>query len=441
MSTAAPEDLIRRRRRKRPRRLRSVDLPSDLYPATLAGLYESTSASSDQGVVSGGRSTSSADGDSGLAMSLLSTEWVERPLPPMSVLATVQTGKSGGGSDRGSGGRNATTAAGPDCSPLLTDFLKSIGFAAGADGNDNDAQAEEGGALINKGHTDDGGKDDEAGSQNEGPVDTTVDTPPPPATGSVMPEIEPIDDPNRSTLTAGQHKRYLQLWTELRAPSSLGAGSTMNSSGKTTPKNITPREREFRSLDKIARQEWAAYGQAMAEFQRRNADRFLLGFREKEGGSSGSSSGIGTGRSASDFVQSAAATKNKRMTNQSDDGTAKVYGGCVQEVSLQGMAAVEMGSHGDGGARRRWQASGVFDTKSYSAQIVHSTPPDGVARMDRDWVDKLSSPGTTESLHPHFASPRGNFELSSPESISCDGTAARLAREHNVDVVMTADSH
>lgn len=437
MSTAAPEDLIRRRRRKRPRRLRSVDLPSDLHPATLAGLYESAS-SEQQAVVSGGTSTS-ADG-SGLTMSLLSTEWVERPLPPMSVLATVQTGRSGGGGS-GSGGNAAT--AGPDCPPLLTDFLKSIGVGVGADGNNNDVQAKEGDALINKGHFDDGGKD-ETGSQNEGPTKSVeaasaaANTPPPASTTSVMPEIEPIDDPNRSTLTVGQHKRYLQLWTELRAPSSLGAGGSMNSSGKTTPKQVTPREREFRSLDRIARQEWAAYGQAMAEFRRRNADRFLLGFRDKE--ESTSSSSIGGGSSAYEFVQSAAAAKSKRSANQRDGLMAKVYGRCVQEVSLQDMAAVEMGSHGDGSTRRRRQASGAFDTKSHSAQIVHSTPSDRVARMNRDWLDKLSSPETTEPLHPLPISPESNSELSSPKSISHDDIAERLARENNVDVVMTAET-
>ena len=386
-------------------------------------------------------------------MSLLSTEWAERPLPPMSVLATVQTSKSGGGGSGSGTGSGNTATAGPDCPPLLTDFLKSIGVGVGgnADGNNIGAQAKEGGTSGSNFDNDDGKNTTNENVDEAAPAAAKTCTPQTStSTASVMPEIEPIDDPNRCTLTAGQHKRYMQLWTELRSPSSLGGGGSMtNGSGKATHakhKQVTPREREFRSLDRVVRQEWAEYGQAMAEFRRRNADRFLLGFREKEGGgacSSGGGSGDGTGSSASEFVQSAAAAaKNKRRTNHSDDdGTAnKVYGGCVQEVSLQGMAAVEMGSHGDGGARRRRQVSGVFDTKAYSAQIVHSTPSDGVARVDRDWMDKLSSPDTTESLHPHPASPRGHSELSSPNSISRDGTAARLAREHNVDVVMSAET-
>ena len=204
MSTAAPpEELIRRRRRKRPRRLRSVDLPPDLHPATLAGLYE---PSSERGALGGGTSTGTgADGGSGLAMSLLSTEWAERPLPPMSVLATVQTSKSGGGGSGSGTGSGNTATAGPDCPPLLTDFLKSIGVGVGgnADGNNIGAQAKEGGTSGSNFDNDDGKNTTNENVDEAAPAAANNPPPTPASTTSVLPEIEPIDDPNRSTLTAG----------------------------------------------------------------------------------------------------------------------------------------------------------------------------------------------------------------------------------------------
>jgi len=454
MST--PEDLIRRRRRKRPRRLRSVELPPDLDPATLAGLYEP----SEEGY--GGDGADAARMTTTMTTLLSAGEWAERPLPPMSVLATMQTGRSNGDAEAAAAG----TANGPDCPPLLADFLKSIGVDASASGaTPSEVGGSDGARAAGDGDGSNVAGEDAAGRTEPQSEDATKPAPPPgavaaevgAATSPAMPEeVEPIDDPDRSTLTAGQHQRYIQLWAELRSQSSSGGGGRMgiigSSSGSgsgttksSSPQVAPPREREFRSLDKAVRQEWAAYAQAVEEFRRRNVDRFLLGFHSESGGdgddgaeSRPNSNKDTTGSSASEFVQAAAAKSKRTATQRSEGGNAKTYGRCIQEVSLQQMAAAETGPP-SGRRRQRYGSRDMFDMKSYSAQIVQSTSSDGVARMDREWLDKTSLSNGAVSLRP-VSSSGGNSMASSIKAISQDELAAKLAREHNVDVVMPADT-
>ena len=106
MSTPEGElALRRRRRRKRPRRLLSVELPT--AGDASANLYEEPSEG----------------GGSAMMLSLLSTEWMERPLPPMAVLAALPSTAAGRGGGAGGGGA-AAIATGPECPPLLVDFLR-----------------------------------------------------------------------------------------------------------------------------------------------------------------------------------------------------------------------------------------------------------------------------------------------------------------------------
>ena len=431
MSTPEGEPALRRRRRrKRPRRLSSVELPTEA-DASANNLYEEPS-----------------EGGS-MMLSLLSTEWMERPLPPMAVLAALPATDRGGG---GAGGGSAAT--GPECPPLLVDFLKSIGVVGKGDDRAGGAQREdmlgtsaadgEGGNMVNgtapaataaaaaREEEEGVGRDDgetangvqkpaaAAAEEMEGCPGEAADAA---AASATEVGVEPIDDPNNSTLTSGQHARYLQLW------------SSSSSS------------REFRSLDQAVRKEWAAYVAAVAEFRRRNVGRFLLGFARREGdtGNGGGGGGGGGGASASNFVEAAAALRQSSVSGNTN--SAKVYGAkCVQEISLQGVAAAtEMSPHA-GSKRRRKQNGGstggarAFDTKSYSVQIVHSTPSDGVGQMRRDWAADQSSLSST-SLRPATSPRRNNparASASSIQPIAQDDMAARLASEHGVDAVMTA---
>ena len=418
MSTPEGElALRRRRRRKRPRRLASVELPTEADAS--ANLYEDPSEGSS------------------MMLSLLSTAWMERPLPPMAVLAALPPTNRGG-----------AVAGGPECPPLLVDFLKSIGVVGNGDDRVGGAQREdmlgtsaadgEGGNMANgtapaataaaREEEEGAGRDDgetangvqkpaaaAAEETEEGPGEAADAA----AASATEVGVEPIDDPNSSTLTSGQHARYLQLW----------ASSSSS--------------REFRSLDQAVRKEWVAYVAAVAEFRRRNVGRFLLGFARREGDSGGG----GGGASASNFVEAAAALRQSSVGG--NNNSAKVYGAkCVQEISLQGVAAAteQMSSHSS--KRRRKQNGGstagarAFDIKSYSARIVHSTPSNGVGRLRRDWAADQSSLSST-SLRPATSPRRNNparASASSIQPIAQDDMAARLASEHGVDAVMTADT-
>ena len=419
MSTPEGElALRRRRRRKRPRRLLSVELPT--AGDASANLYEEPS-----------------EGGSAMLLSLLSTEWMERPLPPMAVLAALPSTAAGRGGGAGGGGA-AAIATGPECPPLLVDFLQSIGAGGGADGDarredtlETSAAAGEGGNMANgtaPAATDAAREEEEGAGRDDGETADGVQKPAAAAAEEMeegpgdaadaaaasATEVEPIDDPNNSTLTPGQHARYLHLW------------SSSSSS------------REFRSLDQTVRKEWAAYVAAVAEFQRRNVGRFLLGFQSRE-----DNKGDG-GASACDFVEAAAAARSVGGNNNS----AKAYGAkCVQEISLQGVAAATEQSPNGGSKRRRKQNGGstagarAFDIKSYSARIVHSTPSDGVGRLRQDWAadqSSLSSIPLRPATSWRRKSARGASSTIQP--IAQDDMAARLASEHGVDAVMTADT-
>mmetsp|Transcript_33431 Transcript_33431/g.67483 ORF Transcript_33431/g.67483 Transcript_33431/m.67483 type:complete len:724 (+) Transcript_33431:542-2713(+) len=394
------------RTRKRPRRLTSVELPPRQGASTTAAAG---------GGGGGDFLYESHDVDS-LLVGATSTERIVRPLPPMSVLATMPPPRHRGGQrqqQQGRGRRDASEDKTKMC-PLLRDWLASLDGGKRADtgtgSNSGSTQSQsrredidEAGSRDGDGTGDDGEHD--GGGDSVLANDKEVSK-------AATKDIEPIDDSSRSSLSREQHARYLRLSAEL------------TKAGRHAFGHGTPKAKEFRTLEKAVTAERIKYQKAMEEFRERNAERFLLGFRGAET------------ESASLFTEAGewkiSQYRNMRKACQVGRSSRPVrYGKCVQEISLPSLSRAPHAS-------RSRRGGGTFDLGSYSAQIVHSTVADAVPRIQSSWLNQdrgdVAANRGRSTLRP---AKRGIPPPTCP--ISEDAIAAKLAVEHKVDVVMTAE--
>lgn len=145
-----------------------------------------------------------------------------RPLPSVQILTSI-IAPSGGST------APSTTTFDPRQAPIFQKFYKKVGVTAAGAAKGSSAEAESSSSNL-----------DDA-IQNE------------------------IDDPSFSTLTKGQHRRYLQL-----------------TSSQQTERRKEHERKELKNLTAIVQTEQAKYREALQQFFAKHKDRFRAGFQQEK---------------------------------------------------------------------------------------------------------------------------------------------------------------
>ena len=333
-------------RRKRSLRLSSVELPSpDSASSATSSVYAIDYASL-----------------------LLDTRRVERPFPSMSALATTERLQP-----------MAITRKEVDACPLLQTFLESIGQGEADAGGERNGVAATGtgpqeNSFLRDGH----------------PFDL------------VRPTVQAIDDSSRSSLTHGQHSRYLQLTSELERSAQKGF------------RFGSPKAREFKRLKEAVKSEREAFGVAMDDFRQKNISRFLMGFNGPE--------------LASKFIEAGSwlLSRYRRQLDNSPTPTPLHYNAkYIQTISLHDVSLAAC----NGGI----EDGDIFDLGSFAAKIVYSTNTDDVKRMNTSCLEM-------DATHGELLRPARKGRPEATILLHEDQTMVELATKYDAHVMTTSDT-
>ena len=257
-----------------------------------------------------------------------------------------------------------TTAKQGDLPPVFTSFLASIGRLPDSGAGNNNSDNKE------------GEEEKDADENSAGKI------------------VAALDDPSRSTLTTGQHQRYIAL---------LSSGQVLKPHQK----------KEFRKLKHLIQEEQNHYRQALLDFWLANKDRVLVGFTNTHQQSSSSSQAA----TAAKFVELAACPHHVRLPWQREF-KGMVYGKCCQVMSLETAAGISAGNKG------RW-----------TVDVIESQALETTAEKSQHQDEGLTALPDVGSRVPLPAVPKHPVRF-----FKHDKKAIQLAREHHIPMLATLEA-
>lgn len=262
----------------------------------------------------------------------------------------------------------------------------------------------------------------------------------------------PLEDASLTLLTKCQHERYLKLL--VTKPDLLLPGR-----GKKHNKNWKGLAGEFRYLEAILQNERQNYKNAIESFREKNAHRFLVGFRH-DNETTLPASTLPFHKIMKEPFQriqkwknlwTNATTINDQIISDSNDSYL-YYGPCSQTIALEAerlQASDEdiIFPNDDSSLQRQKEESlllGRMDMDGFRARVLLETNQGQDLTKVIGLDHKLTTDGTVASipllshLFPNSISSGGSSTTAC--LLQHDEHAKKLAREHNVSVLMTSEA-
>ena len=237
-------------------------------------------------------------------------------------------------------------------------------------------------------------------------------------------------DQSSTLLTAGHHKRYRELLSELSTASSFHPRISLASHKSRIKKVLNPtRYKEFETLSHLFDQERQLYMNALQLLRQEWALRFQLGFQRT------TTTTTKGDKSCAHLFVSIMTQKYQRQLRlygprekESDDsgsGLPRYYGKCCQLVSLQEFSP----SSSSLGPKHQ------IDINAFSSRIIHSSILKTPQTLSNDWSERLLN----STIRP--ISQKSQWKpFPSKTLLQEDEVAQTLAREHKVDVILSSST-
>jgi len=205
-----------------------------------------------------------------------------------------------------------------------------------------------------------------------------------------------LEDPSRSTLTAGQHERYISFLT----------------SGKAWK---THERKEFGNLKQLVQQEQARYRQEQLNFwSQHKEDRIMVGFSPPK-------SPLAV--AATKFVSLAAFPESIKEA-WIKEYSGKIYGRCCQIISLETVGGITTGN------KNRWTVDAIA-SQTVGITTTAATNSSTNTTIEASRMTVFPDPGTPVPI------PKQPLPVNFLEH---DKAAVTLAKEHRIPMIATLDA-